>query len=597
MAAGLRRQAAGLESHLYCLVTADSKRAYGIAFGVLLAGVLTASTLLFLTGAAPQKEPPWASLILLDGSWRVASGLRPHSDFFDHLGFTSYLPLLAGMGIAGYSSKAFAYGPAALLPLMSIWTWRVVRRRFPAFPALWIATLTGGLIVGTFPLGWPACGWQVPSYAMQYNRFQWSLLCLLAILVFVEPRRALSRRETILEGAGAGFLAGLLLIGKINYSAAALVILGGGMFLGSVRRDRIAYWLAVAAACSAPILAFFVYLHGDVASCWRDFTMLCGVQQPGRRLEDLVERISLSWRELWAFCFVVFVYMPRIFAEDQTVASVRASLKSIAAAALLLGLGLAVTLSNSQFYGIPLWALATIILAESLRRLLEQANGGDPQAEGPRGESALRVVLGYAAAGAVVLAFSIPDFGSIGYAFVWKEFKAARMPADAQVNTPALSGMFCPPLLREVKDIEAIRSGMASRTPTALTPLESAIWVNKGIELLRGRIDEKSRVFTMDYYNPFPYALQLAVPRVAPLCWHYGRLLDDAHHPPVDLVLQEVTHIMVPKRPLWGAGGSAAFVDRLCGGYLKEHFAKAAESDLWTLYVRKPAGAIPAARP
>jgi len=76
------------------------------------------------------------------------------------------------------------------------------------------------------------------------------------------------------------------------------------------------------------------------------------------------------------------------------------------------------------------------------------------------------------------------------------------------------------------------------------------------------------------------------VPRGAPLFWHEHRLLDDAHHPPVEFVMQEVTHVMAPKRSMYPASGP--FLWRIFGDYLRAHFDRTAESDLWTLYVRKP---------
>jgi hypothetical protein len=595
-------RAAALEDHLHCLVTGDSKTAYVAAFGVLAAAVVATSALLFLAGAAPQRDDPWDTMMILDGGWRLINGIKPHHDYFDHLGFTSHLPILLGMIIAGGRSQALAYGPAVLLPVIALWTWGIAQRRFPAFPALWIALLTGGLVVGTFPLG-DLANWRLPSYQMQYNRFQWSLLCLLTISLFAAPRQTLSRRAALVEGASTGLLTGLLLLGKLNYSVAALLVLGGSGLGGWVVRNRTSYWLAASLVCFAANGAFFFCVHGDFASTWRDLSIIYGVQRSSERLGDLVRVLSRSWPELGAFCFVVFIHLRRIFAEDQTAARIRARLIAITAAAFLLGVGLLATIGNAQGYDIPMWALASVILAESLgKEERENVRQGERETRDfssshaltfSRSSSApLRALLGYAAAGIAVLGFAVTDLGSVAYVFAWKQARIGQMPADSKFEAAPLSDLCCPPDTYEPREIEAIRTGIVARTAKKLSPFEYAIYLNKGIDLLRSRIDEKARVFTLDWSNPFPFAMHTPAPLGTPLFWHEHRLLDDAHHPPVEVIMQEVTHVMVPKRPIFGTG--APFMHRVCDGYLKEHFSQAAENDMWVLYVRKAAEKLPA---
>jgi len=285
-ASGFARRAGNLEDNLYCLLTGDSPMALrhclwcpsdrgGGDFGPLDSDRRSAAARGIVDAFA-----------ILDGGWRVYSGLRPHADYYDHLGITSHLPVLIGMGIAGCRSAALAYGPAAFAAAGFTVTWIVARRRFPAFSAFCLAMLTGGLIAGTFPLG-DGAGWRCPNYSMQYNRFEWSLLCLLATLIFVERRAAAGRLAAIFDGVARRGACRPAAHGQDHYSAGAILLLVGGLILTRRLGERVYFWLGMAAGCLATIVAYSVYMHGEFASIWRDLAMLRGVQRLDERIIPL----------------------------------------------------------------------------------------------------------------------------------------------------------------------------------------------------------------------------------------------------------------------------------------------------------------------
>ena len=199
--AGACQSQASFEDDLFKAFTANSRRDYGFCLILLMVLVVSTSALMFLTGAVPQRDGAWDSVFIPGGSLAIGKGLRPHTDYFDLFGVTSSLPPLLGMCMVGCKSEALAYGPAMLLPVMAIWAWAVARRRFPALPSLLTAAFLGGLVVGAYPLGW--LGWLTLGYQMQYNRFQWSIACLLVLIVFVGPRRNQTRLESAWEGVTA----------------------------------------------------------------------------------------------------------------------------------------------------------------------------------------------------------------------------------------------------------------------------------------------------------------------------------------------------------------------------------------------------------
>ena len=184
----------------------------------------------------------------------------------------------------------------------------------------------------------------------------------------------------------------------------------------------------------------------------------------------------------------------------------------------------------------------------------------------------LRVCLGYRAAAIALLSFCIPDYGSVTYAFLWKQARTGSLPDDAKFACPSLKSMLCPPTTYDPAKIDAIRKSMLTNKNNAVSQFEFAIYVNEGLKLLQGRTDKDSRIATYDFCNPFPVALQLPTARGSIGSWTPCAFLDESHHPPPDIAFANVTHVMVPKRPI--IISSLQFGERVCGSYVREHFRR-----------------------
>jgi hypothetical protein len=573
---------ASFEDHFYPLFVADSPRAYRLGATALALMVAAAGGLLLLTGASHQRLFPWDSTALLDGGWRLMLGQKPHLDFYDHMGITSYFTVLTGMFLVGADSRALAYGVAVWLPVITLVAWGITRRRFPAFPATCLAAMAGCLVVGTYPLGWN--GPINPCYAMQYNRLHWSLLCILSLAVLMPPRQAPKAGGQWFEGAVVGMVMGLLLLGKTNYAAMAILILGAGAI--SCRRGRY-YWSGLFVVVLACIALYVWYIRGNVAGYWHDRAILSGVNPPTTLAWYALRVLAGSARELSIPCLIILLLFPRIIVGRRS--------RSLLIALFLLAVGWLVTTSNTQDFDIPLWAVASMILVESSRgRAGTSARFGQkPGRQQPPKAERIRAYLSYLIATAMVLSFVAADFGSVAYSFYWKKVKGPHVPPGSRFATRSLADMLCPPPSgSKPEDVDRLRrqAGMAALIDAAFTPFEYAVQINDGIELLRGHVDRQSRILTMGCGNPFPFALELPLPRGTPLAWHPGRLMDDDHHPSAEVVFQEATHVMVPRRTL-GTTQTAGFLERAYGAYFREYFVRAADSAMWTLYVRKPTAA------
>ena len=428
MIESLLQRAFLIEDYLYRVLVAQLRRAYRLAGAILLVLVLVTMGLLFSTGAAPQRQEGRDAVNMLDCTWRVVCGYRPHADFYDYLGITAMLPPALGMLVCGSNCDALAYGPAMLLPVLTFVAWWTAKRRFSALIAALVAGMIGGLVVGTFPLGC-GVGWRSPAYAMQYNRFEWALMSILVLLILVRPRQALSRAATILEGAIGGGLVGLLLLGKINYSVGVVAVVGMGVLFPRCARR---FWLSLFTTLASVLLLYVLYIRCDLAAFWNDYAILVGCQLPGERLAGIWRCVGHSWPELGIPLFILAVHLRRFSAREQADGIARTAWIDILLVAAVFALSFAILAANAQEYAIPLWALGSVILAEILGRSIALQQSPDRDLASNCGEACrFRVGLGYLAAAIALSIFVVPDFGSLAYSFVWKCYRAPQLPQGA----------------------------------------------------------------------------------------------------------------------------------------------------------------------
>jgi hypothetical protein len=186
----------------------------------------------------------------------------------------------------------------------------------------------------------------------------------------------------------------------------------------------------------------------------------------------------------------------------------------------------------------------------------------------------------------LALPIVIYDAKSVSYCFLWKQIKAPRVVPGARLDSPTLGDLLLPPEPGEKTDRALMVSKMFARGVHGpdFTSYQYAAWMSDGATLLRRWTDEQSRIFAMDFLNPFPLFLKLPPPRGAPLCLHWKRLVSDEHRPSAERVFEEVTHVMVPKTSL--VLPSFVWIQGQYGPYLHAHYRQVDASGFWTLYVR-----------
>jgi uncharacterized protein (TIGR03382 family) len=582
MVRALRSFLASLEDRLYRLFVADSKRAYRIALVVLALVVAAACALSVMGGTAPQRDNANDAVFMLDYAWRFQCGQRQHVDYYDFLGPTSVMPLLLGMAAGGCNSKAFANGAAIVSPILALLGWWVVRRRFPAFAAVCVAAMIAGFPIGVFA---PGCSsWSDTAYQEVYNRFEWSLLCLLVLISCFVPKRPVRGAASVLEGLLAGLTTGMLMLGKLNYAVAGIMVLALGLVLN---RRSILSWVATILGVGICIGVYLVYLHGNGGAWLRDISMLAGVQESARRLRVMfnIAQTPSTTLDLAIVGLIAALHLRRFLASDEPWPDTIRYLKVLFAVLVLAGVGILTTSGNMQFFAIPLIALGGLLIAETTRSPANES-ATTPEAETvDRSESyRLRVTLSYLLAAILVIRIAFPDFLSVGYAYFWKRIRGPEMPVDAFIAAPPMQDMLLPPPTYIPAAIDDIRAKLPTTEEIRTHTYQYGRRLNDGLSLLKGRVDKDSRILAFEASNPFPFAFQLPSPRGTPCLWHFGRLQSEKLHPPAEVVFQEVTHLMVPKI---SEGQELGILHRLFDPYVKEHFEVVAESPMWTLMLRK----------
>lgn len=576
------------EHRLLQLCFADSERAYRVGLCLLVLVVAVALTLLLATGSSHQIANSWDSAAHLDGAWRVYCGQRPHVDFFSPIGVMPHLMLALAMWVGGPSANALAYSPAMLCPVLTLCAWWLARPRLPALHATLLAMLIGFLPIATFSLGYHTT-FRQPSYAMQYNRIDWALLCLLILFTLLPPRYKVPRSRTVLEGLLAGALLGVVMFSKINYFAMACLVTAIGLLV--TRHCRKAFY-GMAFGLASVILLLLVYLRFDAPAVIRNLQMLSGVQNFADLLRSF-RRVSMyNLPPVLLVLALLTLELRIIVSQDKPEARKQWRLVVLGVLTCVV-VGLLVCMANAQFTTIPTFAVALVIVAEGVRRAL--GNDRRKTHNGPAvvdSDAGTRVVVVNVFAAYLCLAIILPDLASVTNSFIWQRTASPKSLETVRVQSDVMKSICFPPTWQQMAfSQEEVPAFLNYPQLGDFTAFEYAQWINNGLELLRPHVDQESVIFAMSTVNPFPFALQLPSPRFGVPFWGPGRAVDHEHHPAPATIFAEVTHVIIPKRPIhiW----HRKFLDEIYGPHVQTHFRRLAESSAWTLYVRADHGASP----
>ena len=320
---------------------------------VVLAGLalLAAAWALLSPAHVFSRSMTWDLLFNLAGAWQVHYGRVPHVDFHDAVGRLNLWLTDAGFYFYGPSPRAIIVGSiivaAALLAAGCFVAWR----RLPLLAAALFVVFCCLIALMPANVGDPPNAY---SFAMTYNRYCWSALSILALILFLPPRSG--RRGDIADVGIAGGLLLAMYYLKLSYFLVGFAAVPLALLVCPHVRVRWRIWIMMAVLITANAIAPYnhAYLldvlavaeaggvrHNVTVVLMRFFT---NPAEPAIYLAGLVAATSL-WR-----CGVAPLRLP-------------------VAAAYLIGSGAALMSQNAQLNGIPSAMVIAFLIYDTLRQL------------------------------------------------------------------------------------------------------------------------------------------------------------------------------------------------------------------------------------
>jgi hypothetical protein len=181
----------------------------------------------------------------------------------------------------------------------------------------------------------------------------------------------------------------------------------------------------------------------------------------------------------------------------------------------------------------------------------------------------------------------VPDAMAVARA-AWLHRPAAR-PDGGAVFLPGVLGDL--PLALwpgEKAEPGVIRRGLLARDANSLGMSPAQWWVscNDALQLVRKHAGPGARLLTMDLFNPWSLMLEDSPPRGDWIAWDPGRNFTRTSHPAFSQLAAEATHVLVPRVPYYQPAERLKM--EIYGADLERQFQICGESDLWTLWERRP---------
>jgi dolichol kinase len=498
-----------------------------LALLAVLASFCLVRTYIGLSGITVYSHDAFGAL---DGAWRVLNGQTPHADFYTPLGPLIYLVTAFGLLLSHGGAEGAGYSQALCGGLLGLWTYRLARHRLGHLPTILLCLSVVLLSINPSSVGEPP----IRTSCMAYNRYGYALVALL-LLEGVAGRDPERRRAEFWGGFSTGAILALLLFLKISY------FVGGAALVAAVipcRKQVKERWAGMIGGFLPVALIFYAYLGFNLVPMWNDLRMVAGAKS-ARMTWFIVDNLYLP----------VAFYLGFIFASIRFLwfggARPAARAMGVAGVAVCLA-GIFLLSTNFQFYGLPLNAMAALLV-------LQQIAGHPPAANSHKLKQAGLLLWG-----------SLLVAGDLGYEALGLGFGAWQRhsweeTANASFHAATLAGF---------------RTFEASYVDL----------VNDGLALVSQHRRPDDTVMSLDFSNPFPYALGMRPAPGGATTLHYRGNFSDSHHPTPERLFGGASLVMIPVVPT--EKGLARSVPRIYGPYLKQHFHPIGESTGWRLYRR-----------
>ena len=519
---------------------------------VLLAGVpvLAGVWALLSPNLVVSHQMTWDFLYNLSGAWHLQHGHVAHVDFHEPVGQLNFVLTLLGFELLGPTPFAFLAGVTIVAIGVFVSAVLAAMQRLPLVPAALFVIFVSLLVL------MPAGAGDLPdaySFAMSYNRYSWSLLSILALILFLPPK---DRADgDWIDIANAAVVLTALFYLKVTYFAGGLALAGLAVLISPHVRARLPAWAAIGALVVV-----------NAVAPWN---------QP--YLFDLVQAASAgSVQDNLRFHINGFFasaegYAPYVagvaFAAWMWWRGLAPPRLPIATAGIL-AVGLLVLSQNHQSHGLPLGIVIAFLLYDQIRERF-----------GPATPALL-----------VLMIFPLFAIGTSAFSLAGYHAQAGREKVLQAVEGTQLRGLAVPQerpgLLAAFADGRAghslLNRARSVQPRFELSPTEYVETLVEAAALLSDGRHRRSGIVVLDQVNPFPFMLGWPPPRG-------GNLWSGPGAPilPPAVVLAEADHVLIPKFSTYSVWTERARLEY--GAYLSQNFPVSEETQSWTVLSRESA--------
>ncbi len=506
-----------------------------------LVPVVAAVAVLFAPGRMLSREMTWDLLYLLEGAWSLQSGQVPYVDFHLVMGPLVFELTRLGFLLTGLAPQAaFAAELFAVIPIFLAAT-IAAPRRLPFLPALLFVTYVSLLVLLPVSIGDSA---EAFSMAMLYNRWGWSALTTLCLVLFVPARAGLtSGWADALVGLGLLFFLFYL---KITFALAGAAAIAFALATPGPVRTNWRLWATVLAVVCADALS--PHNRAYLADLWM-------FARSGYVRVDLSAhtRLMLANRTEYVVMIASIAFLAWLGGRRHAPPSHATS------AAIVCGLGVLVFSQNAQVKDIPLAMIPLLVIYHVLHQLhvidsSELTARSDTRAIATVGILPLVIVLAWPLLSVV---YEVATLG--GYYRV-----ATRTWGMRTISETNLRGLVVE------RSGEHVRYAVSQVTYVD-TLLEAARYLSA--------LARPLKVMVVDQSNPFPFMLGYAPPRGGNL-W----LQREVPPRPASQMFGDADIVLVPKFST--SPDATGFALQTYGDYLAHTFPHREELPSWTVLGR-----------
>ena len=489
--------------------------------------------------------------IMLDGAWRVLKGQIPHVDFYSAHGPLDWLLWALGLRLAQGRVEGLLYSTVIAGVLLGFWSFSIFRIRFAQSLALLSLAFLLSFWLSPFPIGEP---YYMPSYAMQYNKFGYTVFMILFAELYGVST---DRRDRLVDwgGISSGIALACLLFIKPSFFFAG-VALSGFAYLFRLKTLRHAASMAV--GLLIVVAAMFSYLGWNIGAYWQDLQIAANARPARFNVVKDVPRTLLRNLPILATLFGMAI-LGISYKNRDTRNSAPCLHHPVLLMLLIFACDLILAVTNSQRFGFPLSTLAVLLYGSQV--YLQQES---QTAQGRRSWVMLLMVVTV-----------LPSIGDT--------LNAWAIQVTTRRNT----------VLADAARIDA--QHMAS---LVFDDHNDPVWgqseanghllsarVNEGIDLLKRNSSPDMSVFCLCYANPFPYALGRPPAKGGSPFFDYSTNFTERFAPSPERILGDADLIIYPKlEATWTTVGTLL---QLCGPLLAQKYKPLAESRQWVLLKRR----------